>query len=292
MSYDSKIASAKQTIETHNNTVEEKNKINWDKFLAKLQDMGGTSDDVLKAVTWEDLKECGVPVILARRLAFVFREQGDGDSGKSSWVSERKASEMSEKQLLERYNPKDVTNPIANRLKSLSKNQPCIVFASDGSVNVEKSTILLKDLQDGLPPIDIYTVDDKPVNVYKIGDRPDMFFDENPVFKGQALRTGEICGQTGVSWAGISQEIRQLVWLAVNHTEEYKLSKMSDVDDLMNIIAYEDGFNKLSKRFRKASLKLDSLKKTGNPPLLKISVNDLKGKSQKENNPFGENKIY
>jgi hypothetical protein len=293
MSYDSKISTARQAIETHNNTVEAKYKVDFDAFLSNLQRFGGTSEEVLRAVTWEDLEKCGAPVILARRLAFVFREQGDSDSGKSSWVSDRKAAEMPIKELLERYNPREVSNPIANRLKALSKNQACIVFTEEVSVNVECSARLLKDLQDGMPPVPIVYFNDLPCKVYKIGECPDRFFDENPVYKGQALRSGETCGESGVSWKGVSTEIKQLIFIAANITNEIKVDVPADVVDLMEIVSKASGnYAKLAKRYPKAALELDSMKKAGNPPILKITCGSGNAKDQKNNNPFGKNVKY
>ena len=75
MSYDSKIAVARETIEQHNsNVTDDKNKVDFDAFVEKLRNMGGSSDEALKAVSWEDLQGCGLPKIMARRMSYVFRQ--------------------------------------------------------------------------------------------------------------------------------------------------------------------------------------------------------------------------
>jgi hypothetical protein len=83
MSYDSKIQSARIVIEKHNSNVEDFHKIDFDKFLENLRNLGGTSEETLRAVSWEDLQECGIPRIMARSLSHIFRQDSDGNGGKT-----------------------------------------------------------------------------------------------------------------------------------------------------------------------------------------------------------------
>jgi hypothetical protein len=292
MSYDSKIASARQTIESHNSTVEEKLKIDFDKFLSKLQEFGGTSEDVLQAVTWEDLEKCGIPVILARRLAFVFRGQGSGDSGKSSWVSEKKAGEMSIRELVERYDPNESDTNVSKRLKHLSKGKKCVVFDSEGRLSIEKTAEVLQDLKDGLPELDRTEVEGHPVEIYYIGDRPNVYFDENPLYPGRPLRRN-ICDQTHMSWEGIDLSIRQFVRIAIEQ-KELEVDRIVDAINFINFVDSnrdKDVLKQLRKRYPKASILFDKLSKENRLPLLKINSGETTS-SAKKNNPFGENKTY
>ena len=150
MSYDTKIAAARDAIEQHNSKVED-SQIDFDKFVEKLRNLGGSSDETLKAVTWEDLQECGLPKIMARRISFIFRQDSDGTSGASAYIAPKKVYALSNKELIERYSPKDVKSPVGKRLKELSDGKAFIVFNDDGSVNVEASVKLLEDIINCLP---------------------------------------------------------------------------------------------------------------------------------------------
>ena len=44
-----------------------------DDFFKKLTGLGGSTEDTLAEATWEDLESCGLPRILARKVATIFR---------------------------------------------------------------------------------------------------------------------------------------------------------------------------------------------------------------------------
>jgi hypothetical protein len=76
--YQRKLQEAKRLIDTHNylrKPCPDDTRVVHEEFVAKLIAMGGTSDEMLKRVTAQDLQEvCGLPVLMARRLAEIFRE--------------------------------------------------------------------------------------------------------------------------------------------------------------------------------------------------------------------------
>jgi hypothetical protein len=43
------------------------------KFVGKLQVYGGLADELLRQCTWEDLENCGLPRLLSRKVAKIFR---------------------------------------------------------------------------------------------------------------------------------------------------------------------------------------------------------------------------
>lgn len=47
--------------------------IDPEKFVEKLVVYGGVADELLRQCTWEDLENCGLPRLLARKIAKVFR---------------------------------------------------------------------------------------------------------------------------------------------------------------------------------------------------------------------------
>lgn len=76
--YRRKLNEAKRLIDTHNylrKPTMNDTRVVHEEFLAKLIEMGGTNDEMLQSVTAEDLQTvCGLPVLMARRLAQIFQE--------------------------------------------------------------------------------------------------------------------------------------------------------------------------------------------------------------------------
>lgn len=295
MSYDSKIAVARETIEQHNsNVTDNTNKVDFDKFVEQLRNMGGSSDESLKAVSWEDLQDCGLPKIMARRMSYVFRQDSDDNGSTSSaYISSKKVYSLTNKELIERYNPKDIKNPVGKRLKDLSDGKAFVVFYDDGRVNVEESTKLLDDLLRGLPEVKTAFVggSSRPYPVYRIGENLEAYADENPLYPGRVLRSEQTCDQTGRSWTGIDSSIRQLLYIAIKLTRELKVSTVADAGDVMDKVMSQDmTFDNLRSRFPEASKKFDELRNAGTLPLLKIKLGG--SSNSKSNNPFGEPKIW
>jgi hypothetical protein len=290
MSYDSKIAVARDTIEQHNSNVTD-NKVDFDKFVEKLRNMGGSSDEALKAVSWEDLQDCGLPKIMARRMSYVFRKDSDDNGSTSSaYISPKKVHSLSRKELVERYDPKDAKSPVGKKLKDLSEGKAFVIFNDNGTVNVEESVKLLDDLINGLPEVETAFVATRPFPVYKIGDRLDAYAEENPLYPGRALRSEETCDQTGRSWAGIGTGIRQLLYIAIKQTQELTVKTVADAGDMMDKVMSQDcTLDTLRSRYPKASKLLDELAKVNRLPNLKIKLGSSASKS---NQPFGQPKIW
>lgn len=293
MSYDSKIASAREVIEQHNSNVTD-SKVDFDKFLEKLRNMGGSSDEALKAVSWEDLQECGLPRIMARRMSYIFRQDSGDISGNSSaYVSAKKASQLTPKELVERYNPLDVKNAVGKRLRDLSDGKRFVVFYDNGKVNVDATVKLLEDIMRGLEEVETAFVNNRPFPVYKIGERLDAYADENPLYPGRALRSEEQCDQTGRSWSGIDLRIRQLLYIANKQTKELEVKTVADAGDIMDKVMSQDcTMETLRPRYPKASKLYDELSNIGKLPLLKIKLGG--SSTNRSNNPFGvgEPKIW
>ena len=295
MSYDQKIASARKIIDEHNNNAD--SQINFEDFTKKLKEMGGSSEDALKAASWEDLKDCGLPKIMARRLTYLFRQDGDGTDSKSTYISDKKASMLSPRELVQRYNPNDIKNPVGKRLKDLSDNKKFVVFHDNGSVNVDASVSLLNDTMNGLPEVDTAFVNGRPFPVYKVGDRFDAYAEENPLYPGRVLRSGpaqqETCDQTGRSWDGVEMNIRQLLYMAITCSGELEIKKASDAVDVMDMVMSKDcTIDTLRPRYPHASQLFDENEKMGKLPLMKIKLGGSKSDRSKKNDPFGKNLTY
>ena len=289
MSYDSKIAVARETIEQHNSNVTD-HKVDFDRFVEKLRNMGGSSDEALKAVSWEDLQECGLPKIMARRLSYVFRkDSNDNGSTSSAYISPKKVHSLSRKELVERYDPKDAKSPVGKKLKDLSEGKAFVIFNDNGTVNVEESVKLLDDLINGLPEVETAFVATRPFPVYKIGDRLDAYAEENPLYPGRALRSEETCDQTGRSWKGVAQDVRQLLYIAVQTSRELNVRTAADASDVLDkVMAQDCTLDSLRSRYPHASKQYDGLLKVGSLPRLKIKLGG--SSNSKSNNPFGSDK--
>src|ERR1035437_4990305 len=222
MTYISKIEQAHALINKHNEQIEDHNaiKINWENIEKNLRNLGATSEDALKECKYEDLEECGVPKLLARQIARIFREDEKGEL--PTHVGKRKASRMTYNELFAYYDPEE-ENEISKKLKELSKNAKIIVFTQEGSVDVEKSVELLNEIKKGFPERNggIYVGKEGDIRrIYKVGEKPNNFLEEDPLYPGRALRPGGISDQTNRSWAGIEKRVKQLLYLAVKETKE------------------------------------------------------------------------
>lgn len=286
-SYQSKIDAATALIEKHNAAAA--NKIEVAKFVECIKNNGGTTDDALKLSSWEDLIECGLPKLLARQVAEVFRKAPVEAKSETptKFVSEKKAAAMTFRELVERYDPVEHDNPVGKRLAEISKGQPCIAFDANGNVLVEASSKEVKHLRDGFDPRESVTVDGLPVRLYRVGERPGNFLEENPLYPGRPLRDGE-CDQTGRSWEGVSDVIRALLFLAVTDTREVAIDQLKDAHDILDLAVRSDAEKTIRGRFRKTSLRYDELKAEGKLPTLKIA----RGGTVRKQNPFGVNRTY
>jgi len=289
MSYQQKLDSARALLEEHNSNATIK--IDTDKFLQFVKDdLGGTTEDFLKEIKFEDIQSYQVdlntkiPICVVRCIVNNFRKPSkdiDGDDGSGKVISSRKADQMTYRELLENYNPKEPHSHIGKRLKNLSNGQPFIIYLDNGSINVDESLNLLNDVMNGLPGVDTYMLGETPWSVYHVGERPNHYFDENPLIPGSPLRSGETCEETKESWKGVKQDIRQLLRLAVQ-------SGKVDKKEFFSLIVRareDDAFKFFSRKYKDAALKFKELQDLGKLPTLKIKVTSHKNKD-KANNPF------
>jgi len=284
MTYQDKITSARLVVDEHNENLTE-NKIDFDAFLNKLKSEGGTSEQSLAASSWEDLVECGLPKLLAKQVAGIFRQKEENkDKEKNPYsVSPSKASKMSPRQLLEAYDPNEPDSHVAIRLKKVSNGEAFIVFKSDGSVDIDPSLDLYAELRQDYPPRELYTGpdgSDVPRTVYSVGDAPGKTADENPLYPGRALRPDGTCTEFGINWSGVDTEIRQFIRLGRSDTNEIKIGNRKDIFDLVKT-SKEDLF----AMYQKTTVRFLELQDEGNLPRLKVKANGSKV-GARLNDPF------
>lgn len=275
--YDSKIDKTKSIISEHNLVA--KKKVEFETFLSNLQEAGGTTDEALRACTWEDLERFGLPTLIAKQVAAVFRTREESER---KTISEKKTQAMTPKELFEHFDPRNWDNFVGKRLAEIARGQRCLVYAADGSVDAVASAVLVEELRDGFAEREWIERDGKPVKVYRIGERPDQMAFENPLFPGQLLRPDETCSVTQRSWAGIPEVVRVLLYLALKQTTELRFCVNTAAHDLIDLAASQDAEAKIRKRYPRASLLYDSLKNVGNLPTLRLCRNQQKS----SNDPF------
>jgi hypothetical protein len=285
MTLQDKLVDARTLLETHNNSLEgEEGKIDIESFFTKLRKLGGTSESALSAATWEDLEDCGLPRILARRMSGVFREAEKPTEQKVIVVNDdpvKQAEMMTPAELVTKYDHKNPLNPFGKKLKEISSGQRFVVFRGDGTVNVETSQKLLAEILDAYPERNEVIVDGEVHRTYVVGDRPSRYVDEHPLYPGTLLRP-DGTSDTDVNWMSLPLNVRQLLYIAVRETHEINMSNTSEIDLYEKHI--NQSFVQIARRYKKAAIRYKDLSETNQLPQLKKTLGN---KSQNgPQNPF------
>jgi hypothetical protein len=285
VNYQEKLDAAKAIVDSHNAALTGAGSaVDFDSFVSNLKSEGGTSEAGLSACTYEDLEDFGLPKLLARQVAGVFRKDKDAAAdARVKPVSDKRASSMSAAELLAVYDPRE-DNAVSKRLSDLAKSKPCIVFNEDGTVNVAESAKIVVANRDGHDALAMVMIGGKPFKVYKVGERVGDFANENPLYPGQKLRPGDMCGQTGRSWEHVSIDVRQIVYLAVKDTHEVEVRSINDAHNILDLLA-NDSVAKAETRFPRAALKRKELEEQGTLPSLKIRLGESQ-RGGRPNDPF------
>lgn len=292
MTYDSKIASANELVGRHNAAAGEDNKVDFEGFVRELKKIGGTTEDALRACSWEDLESCGLPRLLARAVAEVFRVR-DTEHGPRNWITPARAERMAVVELLEAYDQRNSDNSVGKRLAEISKGRRCIVFNDDGTVNQVASLVLVEELRKGFAEREYYTAEgDKPRSVFRVGERLHDIVELDPLFPNEVLRPDGTSTKTGRSWQDIPQKVRVLLLLA-REQKELEVHSVADAHPVMDLVdslllrervkvsgagksgdslALGEAFRTLCQRYPKASLRYDHLEQMGKLPALTASL--------------------
>jgi hypothetical protein len=294
MSYETRIQAALAVVAEHNTALGVTNPdpttqgyVNPDDFIAAIKAVGGTSEERLAQLSHEDIIEVlpdvnvggklVKPRILAKAVAAVFRSKATEDPTKTDEkrpISGKKAEKMTVRELVENFDAEDYTNAVGVRLSEISKGQPFIVYVSGRTLDVEATHKLLLEIKQGYPGREDVDVNGFPTKVYRIGELPENFADENPLYRGRPLRPDGTCDQTGRSWEGVPMNVRQLVRLAAD-TE--LVVTIETAHNVLDMVMGNDPFKKLAARYRTPHVKFGELQKTGNLPRLKIALGGSEG---------------
>ena len=279
MSYNDRIDAALAAIKQHNEAVGGEGKpgyLNPDTFIECVKASGGTSEDRLASLQHEDLLACmptgpnGVkPRVLAKDIANIFRSNAAPKDDKRP-VSGKKAEKMTPRELVEAFDPEDSSNPVGVRLAAISKGEKFIVYNDGRIVNVEATFKILTEIKGGYSGRDDVDVGGVIKKVYRIGELPENYADENPLYRDRPLRPDGTCDQTGRSWEGVDLAVRQLIRVAMD-TGELKVTHEL-AHNTLDAVLEADALKKLRSRYRKAAVEFDTLAKTGDLPSLKIPL--------------------
>ena len=290
MSHNDRIEAAQNAISQHNEAVGEGNPgvVNAEAFIQCVKATGGTSEDRLSALSHEDLLAClpeivaGAvsvkPRILAKEIAGIFRTKRDDlsqlDNTLSRPVSAKKAERMTPRELVESFDPEDSNNSVGKRLMEIGvcqgQIQKFIVYSSARIVDVENTYKILMEIKAGFPGRDDIDVNGCVKKVYRLGELPENYTDENPLYRNRPLRPDGTCDQLGRSWEGVELSIRQFIRVAMD-VGELTIGR-EIAHNLLDAALEPDTLKILQKRYRKAAIKYDELNKTGNLPTLKIAL--------------------
>lgn len=286
MTYDQKIEQATSLLSSYDEAI--KNlpgaaAVAIESFFAKLKLAGGTTDEGLRSASFEDLEGMGLPRLLARQVAKIFRE--DGAPEKVEPITPKRALGMTPAQLFAVYGVRDAENAVGKRLAELAKGKRCVVFKDDGGVDADACVKLLDEIRDGETEREHYG--SPPRKTYRIGERPAEMADENPIYRGRALRRDGTCDQTNRSWDGVPHEVRCLIYLALHETGEAAVRSLDEANDLIDRAIQPEASAKLRSRYPKASVRFDELAEQGNLPKLKVPRGATSGGRRED--PFGSN---
>lgn len=275
MSYNDRIDAAIAAINEHNVAVGEGNPgfLDPEKFISCVKATGGTNEERLSALSHEDLLACMPdgpikPRVLAKEVADLFRNKKSYE--KKTTISSRTAEKLTFQQLIESFDPEDCENSVGKRLAASCRNEPFIVYSKGRIVNVETTYKLFKEVRDGYPGRDAIKVGDEVKKVYRLGELPDNYVDENPLYVGRPLRPDGTCDQTGRSWEGVDLEVRQFIRVAIDSGELKINHEMSH--NIMDIALQPNALNTLSLRYFSSSVKFNELKRENKLPILKMSL--------------------
>lgn len=186
--------------------------------------------------------------------------------------SQRPVAQLSNEELLERYDPDNVE--VLEVLRRRTHGNYCIIFNTDGSVNKELSLELIKVARKQ-PTSNRYLKGGVVHAVFRAGDFPVQLVDESPFCRGAALINGS-CPQTGTDWSNVSQEARILAHIYAYNVETAKMTKR----DMKAVCAdAAKGTEHFRVTYPEAAFEYDKMKEEDRLPKLRINPQQASGAS-------------
>lgn len=279
MTVETKFAAVRSLLDEHNKIVGEGKPgfVDVELFFNQLKASGATTEDRLKGLSYEDIVEClpvfnGIkPKILAKDIAKIFRGRETEVESAPNYVSPKKAERMTRKELVDCFDPENLSSSVAKILATLAKNEPFIVFESGRTVDRASTLILLEEIVKNYKGRTNYSVGGEIKQVYRLGELPDNYADENPIYKGRPLRPDGTCDQTGRSWLGIPHVVQQLVQVIVEVVYKNNVT-LDQAHALTDMAVGANASETLGNRYREAALEFSKRLRDGKLSLLKIAL--------------------
>ena len=286
--YQDRIDAATRVIEDHNKNVPEGAAISPGIAINNIKLSGGTSEDRLKSLSHEDilaaladaLPNHGAnqikPIGVAKEIAKLFRgtETATASDYGPPRVTPRRAESMSREELIAAYDINDPENPVGKRLKELSKGMPFLVLDTANRVLVKESQHLLDEIQQGFGSRDIYQVGTVFLPTLRVGDKPELQVDADPLYPDRPLRPDGTSDQLNRSWNGVSYDVRSLIYLALLEGE--LLVNHQVAHSTLDVALQSDAFARLSAYYPKAAALWTAKNKSNDLPRLKIVLKNNK----------------
>ena len=286
--YNSRVEAALAALATFNSKVPADKRIDPDGFKNSLTvELGAVDEATIALVSVEDLLGLKIPSAIARQMVQIFRSAGSpsAEVGPVRRITASNAPSASVQDLVFAYDPFQPTSPAAEEIRKRTNNARCLVFNVDGqTINREATIREVTALINNDPEREIVVIDNVPMKLYRVGERPPKTIDEHPLYKGTPLRS-DGTDQLGLNWTKIPLEVRQLLLIAVSLTGELSVNTNDEVHDVYTRASAADATQTLRARYLQAALKFKELEQAGNLPTLKV-IRGSSGNAGKPNDPF------
>lgn len=185
--------------------------------------------------------------------------------------------------MIQYYDPEGLRNPeITSRLRTVlatvdAEDTPFVVF-NGFDVDVPSTVKILNELLEGEPSREHFQDPNTKElkKTYRLGEKPQVLRDENPLVPGFYLRGDQSCPITNVSWATLPLKIRQIVYLDSIKTKPDKIrDRLSFKQYALNLVKEllkdDDPFTYLKEFYPGACVEFSEREVAGTLPTLKVS---------------------
>lgn len=296
--YTQKRETLESLLKEHNKALGPKSpdKVDVKAIIATLLKEGGTSEAGLAAFERQDYIDFGFPRALAGQAVKLMGTTATKEPSEGEGRSKKKTSEapgvmmlhtpadaaraMNVFDLMKAFdpgNPGIIGDELIERARraarpgnaeDAARGRPFVFYADPTGTKLARkaSAEYLQAMLDGTPVTDTIMIDGEPIEPLRVGDRPNVFFNENPLYRGRVLRMpGEVCDVTNESYEGISHEVRELLAVAVGNE-----LRVNDPEVARAIITTARGPNALSTfkgRYPRAAAALRNMTPSEKPTL-------------------------
>jgi hypothetical protein len=272
--------------------------VDIDQFISCIKSTGGSIPSVLANFSNENIVNClpnydgphGTikPWPLAKAINKAFKEVaaeqrvGGEVEKKPRPVSSKKAETLEE--LVSAFDPED-PGPVGKVLHQKAKKKAFIVYSAGRNVDVEATLVLLKEVKQGYEARAHYN----GKRVYAVGELPENYADENPLYRRRPLRPDGTCDQINRSWEGVPLEVRQFIAFAAEYHDGIDVTGKGGRDrahQTMDIALAPNALENLRKRYPEIAIEFDEAQKLGKLPTLQIPLGQPVAAQEVGDGPF------